>query len=232
MESSKRKFNMPYPVCPLTNPVIQDEIVQVKSNGFFLLNRGVHLSLDSFLACELGNNVRLVIFVGEIPLAPPTEFKLHKVNTRVANTKFKLHKVNTQVADTKFNTDYKKPEYKLTMAEVSMPKLDIPPLEKEADTPVAGIVAALAMALSVAQQVRQKKNEAESQKCCTDSKVRFSEYDNKLQRLDVKIEERTKEESKAIHAEMYEQYKELKELREDSEEVKNILTKVVNSIKG
>ncbi len=208
------------PSCPLTNKLIENEVVQINSSDYvFLVNRGLHLHINDFIACELGANVRIVIPTQDVPVYHPHNFKLHTIAQKRATSKF-------------YTDAPAKQEYKLQLdTSITMPNLDYVEPPKN-DTPVAGIVAGLAMLLSVVQQVRQKKKEVESEKCCADSKVKFTEYDSKIQKLDIKIEERTKEESKALHAEMYEQYKELKELRDDSEQVKELLTKVVHNLKS
>ncbi len=90
-----------------------------------------------------------------------------------------------------------------------------------------GGTAVLALAMSAIQQIKKKKEQLEQQKCCNDSKISINKLETDIKELQAK----EKESSKALHAEIYEQYKELKELRDDSQEVKEILSKVIDKLK-
>ncbi len=90
-----------------------------------------------------------------------------------------------------------------------------------------GGTAILALAMSAMQQIKKKKEQLEQQKCCSDSKISINKLETDIKELQAK----EKESSKTLHAEIYEQYKELKELRDDSQEVKEILSKVIDKLK-
>ena len=90
-----------------------------------------------------------------------------------------------------------------------------------------GGTAILALAMSAMQQIKKKKEQLEQQKCCSESKVSINNLKNDVEMLKSK----EKESSKALHAEIYEQYKEIKEMREDSNEIKEILSKVIDKLK-
>jgi predicted phage-related endonuclease len=90
-----------------------------------------------------------------------------------------------------------------------------------------GGTAILALAMSAMQQIKKKKEQLEQQKCCSDSKISINKLETDIKELQAK----EKESNKTLHAEIYEQYKELKELRDDSQEVKEILSKVIDKLK-
>lgn len=216
----------PTPVCPLTSGIIEDEIVVLKSEQVvFLLKRGIYMSMQDFKECDLANGV--ILRIGTADEKPtddqPTIPKPKKV---VPVEPLDLPKPRP------FNdSDYEKPEYNLTLdnslfiTAKTEPIQDVP--KTEYDLPIEGMVATVAMALALIQQVKQKKNEAESKKCCTESKFKFSEYDSKIEKLNLKIDEKTKQETKTLQAEMYEQYKELKDLRSDAEELKGVVSNLL-----
>jgi hypothetical protein len=97
---------------------------------------------------------------------------------------------------------------------------------------VTTIAASIAMVMAVMQNARAKKRELESAKCCSDSKINIEKLDSKISDLDKRLDSIREKDNKAIHAEMYEHYKELKELKEDSENLKDILQKVVERLKA
>lgn len=213
-------------VCPLTSGVIEDEIVTFVGEGVMLKNKNIYMSMNEFLACDLANGVIIRVHLAE---GPKDEQKLPKSVP-------KLKKLEpTDVPNTKpfFDSDYEKPDYKLTLEPLTMVASTVQeqPEQNTFDLPVEGIMATVAMALAVLQQVKQKKNDVESKKCCTESKVKFTEYDTKIEKLNKKIDESAQKESKAIHAEMYEQYKELKEMREDANGLKEVVSNLIELVK-
>ncbi len=97
---------------------------------------------------------------------------------------------------------------------------------------LTALAASAALILGVVQNARAKKRELESAKCCSESKLNIERLDSKLAELDKRIDSARTKDNKALHAEMYEHYKELKELKEDSDELKDILQKVVERLKA
>lgn len=221
----------PNPVCPITSGIIEDEIVVFKSERVvFLKKKGIYMSMDEFKECDLANGV--IIRIGLADEKPEdTQPTIPKPKKVVPMEPLDLPKPKP------FNdSDYAKPEYNLTLDSRLFVASTLQDTHETSADPtvvsIEGIVATVAIALTLLQQVRQKKNDAESKKCCIDNKLKFTEYETKLQNLEVKLNERTKEESKALHAEIYEQYKSLKELRDDTDDLKSILSRVINTIKG
>ena len=94
------------------------------------------------------------------------------------------------------------------------------------------VAASAALVLGIIQSANSKKRELESAKCCSESKLNIERLDSKLAELDKRIDSARTKDNKALHAEMYEHYKELKELKEDSDNLKDILQKVVERLKA
>lgn len=111
--------------------------------------------------------------------------------------------------------------------------LDIPDTSYYINTAdiFTGAAAASALIISALQAASNAKKQAESAKCCSDSKISYNELNTKLSRLEADIKRKSETDNKALHAEMYEHYKELKDLKEDSENVKDLLGKLVDRMK-
>ena len=216
------------PPCPLTNKLIENEIVEFKAGDIaYLLDRGVSISIDEFKECDIGNNVVIRIKTEDEKVDEPPIVKSQK--------RKQPKKIEDDSAVTApFMTSHTIPEYKLSIDKSLFREVvhNEPAIkdESESSLSVEGVVAGLAMVLAIAQQIKQKKNEAQAQRCCADSKIKFSEYDSRIKALDAKIDEKTKQESKALHAELYEQYKELKELKDDASEIKDVISRLMKTI--
>lgn len=217
------------PPCPLPSKRIENEVILFKPHDLvYLLNQGITMTMPEFHECDFGENVRIRIGM---------EFEKEPSSQNLPVPKPSLTKATKPEEPSKpFKVDYPQVNYNLTLDNSLFEYKAVPPPPPEPpppqmDLPIEGFIATAAMALALFQQAKQKKNEAEAQKCCAESKVKFSEFDAKLQKLDAKIEERTQKESKALHAEIYEQYKELKELREDSQHVKEVLQQMIDFMK-
>jgi hypothetical protein len=214
------------PPCPLANKLIENEIVEFKAGDkALLLDRKIEITIDEFKECDIGNNVVIRI---------KTEDEVVPIDLQNQKPTKRKPKKSIDDSNAPFNQSYPLPDYKL---EINPPvysqeieAVDTETNHKESIIGVEGVVASIAMVLAIAQQIKQKKSEAESKKCCADNKIKFGEYDSKIQALDTKIDEKTKQESKALHAEIYEQYKELKELKDDSNELKEVLSRLIKTV--
>jgi hypothetical protein len=194
----------PNPVCPLTSGIIEDEIVVFKSEKVvFLLKREIYMSMEDFKECDLADGV--IIRIGMADETPTdTQPTIPKPKKVVPVEPIDLPKPKP------FNdSDYAKPEYNLTLDTSLFVATKVEQVQEtpkpEFDIPVEGIIATVAMALAVLQQVKQKKND---------------------------VDEKTKQESKTLQAEMYEQYKELKDLKSDAEELKGVVGDLLTYIKN
>ncbi len=157
--------------------------------------------------CKWGDNTKFVFNIVNEPLKPKSVFKKIKP---------------TQPP---FNTKVNYPEYKLTLPEITIPKqepvIPVSPEQSLNDLFIGG-AASVALLLSVIQQIKQKKKESESANCCAKIQHIETEFN--------KIQQESKESNKTLHAEIIEQYKEMKELKEDANEVKEILSKIIDKL--
>jgi hypothetical protein len=86
------------------------------------------------------------------------------------------------------------------------------------------------MVMSVMQQVRQKKKEAEASICCNNNKVEISKFDMKLQKLETEIKAKSEKDNKGMFAEILETRKEIRDMKEDFEHGKEDLQKLIEII--
>jgi len=199
----------------------QDVLLGVGASGklyFFIKNGQYKLTEDEFFAC----------IDQELLLEPKIVFKIQNE----AKKRQSIEKPAIQ--DTEF---YSKPAEKQDLSLKIEPIMYTaqPAIEKkELDATListnelfVGGTAILALAISAMQQIKKKKEQLEQQKCCNDSKISINKLENDIEMLKSK----EKESSKALHAEIYEQYKEIKEMREDSNEIKEILSKVIDKFR-
>jgi len=96
---------------------------------------------------------------------------------------------------------------------------------------VIGGAAFLAMIMSILQQIRQKKKEAEATMCCNNNKIEIQKFETELKKLEQKIDASQEKNNKALHAEIFEQYKEIKEIKENFDELQTVLEKVIDRSK-
>ncbi len=159
--------------------------------------------------CVWGDNTKFVFNIVNEPLKPKSVFKKVKPTT------------------TPFNTKIEYPEYKLTLPEISMPKLEpkpVEPPEASLNDLFIGSAASVALLMSVMQQVKKAKEEKERSNCC----AKVVQLETEI----TKIQAESKQDNKALHAEIIEHYKEMKELRDDSLETKEIISKVIDRMRG
>lgn len=94
-----------------------------------------------------------------------------------------------------------------------------------------GCAASMALLMSVIQQVRQKKKEAESNLCCNNNKIAISKFDAKLQKLETELKTKAEKDNKGFIAEMLETRKELKDIKDDFDEITDIIEKIIDKNK-
>lgn len=159
--------------------------------------------------CVWGDNTKFVFNIVNEPLKPKSIFK------------------KVKPVDPPFNTKTEYPEYKLTFPEISIPKQEpiIPELQETSlnDLFIGG-AASVALLMSVIQQVKKAKEEKERSNCC----AKVVQLETEI----TKIQAESKQDNKALHAEIIEHYKEMKELRDDSLETKEIISKIIDRMRG
>ena len=183
------------------------------------------LSMEEFKKCDIGNDVKIVL--------------------KIENEKVKKHASNyPDLSLTTFNNihDFSLAPTPLKLndmgvlhyEEQSQPEpLSTPPSPPDStslsDLFVGG-AATIAMVMSIMQQVRQKKKEAEASICCNNNKVEISKFDMKLQKLETEIKAKSEKDNKGMFAEILETRKEIRDMKEDFEHGKEDLQKLIEII--
>jgi hypothetical protein len=186
------------------------------------------LTLDEFEKCSIEPGTKFVLRIqNEIT---------HKVNKNVSS-------YNDPVSFPSFNSNnnYSLSPSPLKIQNVELkneirqePKHETIPSTNNNITSISdlfvGGAAAIAMALSVAQQIRQKKNEAEASMCCNNNKIEISKFDTKIQKLETEIKAKSEKENKGMIAEILETRKEIKDIKEEFENSQDNLKKLIEII--
>lgn len=178
----------------------------------WLRNSNRFITMQEFYDCDLGHNVRFVFYIEE-ELQPVLKKK--QIFKKQDNPK-------------PFNTLIDYPKYELKKPELIKLNLESkiePQTESNLDIFALGF-GLLGIAYSTFNQIKQKKKELENSKCCAESKVNFEKLNLKIEELISKSESN----KKALYAEIYENYKELKEIKEDSENLKEVISKIIDKI--
>lgn len=93
-----------------------------------------------------------------------------------------------------------------------------------------GGAAAVALALSVLQQVKQKKQQAEAHLCCNNNKIEINKFDAKLQKLEADFKTEQAKDNKSFIAELAETRREINEIRDNLNHDKEDIQKIVDII--
>jgi hypothetical protein len=204
----------------IENDEIRFGVGQQSGELYYILTRQkLVLTTKEFNDCDFGDGVKIVM-----------------------NYSLETPKPVPQLAPTLVSQDTFKPDLSSLSIEFVKP---LPQLEKvklqveeepnpfftPADLMIGG-VSSLVMVMAVVQTINQKRKEAESAKCCSDNKLSISNIDAKVTKLEAELKAKAEESNKSLHAEIYEQYREMREIREDAQEVKDILSKVIDKIKS
>jgi hypothetical protein len=204
----------------IENDEIRFGVGQQSGELYYILTRQkLVLTTKEFNDCDFGGGVKIVM-----------------------NYSLETPKPVPQLAPTLVSQDTFKPDLSSLSIEFVKP---LPQLEKvklqveeepnpfftPADLMIGG-VSSLVMVMAVVQTINQKRKEAESAKCCSDNKLSISNIDAKVTKLEAELKAKAEESNKSLHAEIYEQYREMREIREDAQEVKDILSKVIDKIKS
>ena len=81
--------------------------------------------------------------------------------------------------------------------------------------------------MSAAQQIRQKKKEAESSLCCNNNKIEISKFDAKLQKLETELKAQSEKDNKGMIAEILETRKEIRDIKEEFQHGKEDIQKII-----
>lgn len=183
------------------------------------------LSMEEFKKCDIGNDVKIVL--------------------KIENEKVKKHASNyPDLSLTTFNNIH---DFSLAPTPLKLNDMGVLHYEEQSQpeplsTPTpppnstslsdlfVGGAATIAMVISIMQQVRQKKKEAEASICCNNNKVEISKFDMKLQKLETEIKAKSEKDNKGMFAEILETRKEIRDMKEDFEHGKEDLQKLIEII--
>jgi hypothetical protein len=180
------------------------------------------LSMDEFAKCEIGHDAKIIL--------------------KIQNEKIKSQYVlsnSTPAAPYAFNDylDYGLSPHKLVLNDFGITTYEQQTQPTTTPTPphnptsvldmFAGFAASMALVMAVAQQVRQKKQEVESNLCCNNNKIEINKFDVKLQKLETELKAQSQKDNKGMIAEILETRKELKEIKEEFESGKQDIEKIV-----
>ena len=206
----------------IENDEIRFGVGQQSGELYYILTRQkLTLTTKEFNDCDFGVGVKIVMnYSLETPkLAKPTPVIMPMVSQ---DSSFKPDLSSLSIS-------FVEPLPQLEKVKLQVEE-EPNPFFTPADLMIGG-VSSLVMVMAVVQSINQKRKEAESAKCCSDNKLSVSNIDAKVTKLETELKAKAEESNKALHAEIYEQYKEMKELREDAQEVKDILSKVIDKLK-
>lgn len=203
--------------CSIDGILENESIRFVAINGTFMMylpNRKVYITTDDFVNCPIGDNVRFVFDMVDEPIKKKTILK-----PVIQDDGVPFYSAEPTPIDLSL---------KIEPIMYTQTKENKPIQEPDLPFDVTGLIASSALVLAIIQQAYQKKKQAESAKCCSDSKIKISQLDSEIKRLETKIETKNEESSKALHAEIVEQYKEMKELRDDANDVKEVVQRLID----
>ena len=204
----------------IENDEIRFGVGQQSGELYYILTRQkLVLTTKEFNDCDFGGGVKIVMnYSLETPKPVP-----QLAPTLVSQDTFKPDLSSLSI-------EFVKPLPQLEMVKLQVEE-EPNPFFTPADLMIGG-VSSLVMVMAVVQTINQKRKEAESAKCCSDNKLSISNIDAKVTKLEAELKAKAEESNKSLHAEIYEQYREMREIREDAQEVKDILSKVIDKIKS
>jgi len=193
---------------------------------FYLVASKQYIPYKDLSDCDFGDNAKFVFYT--IDEAPPKK-KVYKKNdnTGINGQSFVFGSSNYSLSPGKLEL---KEFIPLTLKEEEIPIKEELPLSNSISDFFVGGAASVALALSVFQQVRQKKKEAESSMCCNNNKIEINSIKTELKAMKKEIEAKHESSNKAMHAEIIEHYKEMKEIKDDFDEVKNVIEKIIDKV--
>lgn len=204
----------------IENDEIRFGVGQQSGELYYILTRQkLVLTTKEFNDCDFGDGVKIVMnYSLETPKPMP-----QSAPTLVSQDTFKPDLSSLSI-------EFVKPLPQLEKVKLQVEE-EPNPFFTPADLMIGG-VSSLVMVMAVVQTINQKRKEAESAKCCSDNKLSISNIDAKVTKLEAELKAKAEESNKSLHAEIYEQYREMREIREDAQEVKDILSKVIDKIKS
>ena len=194
----------------------------------YLKNSKRYITMDQLKECKFEEGAKFVFYT--IDEAPP---KKHEPKKDIKHASHHFHG-----ALPAFNHHH---NYSLSPDPLKLENftLQIPDYEQRLPQPpdpisnsisdfFIGGAASIALVLSVFNQVRQKKKDADNAQCCYNNKIELSNVKVELEKVKQEVMHKHEASNKTMYAEMVEHYRELKETKEDLDNVKEILEKVID----
>lgn len=206
----------------MSNCIITGEIQLGKDENnqlfIFIVNQNKWIDMTEFKKCNI-DNAKLII---------QTDYVKLKKEIIKENKSFNDTNSYNLISGQLMINDYGISETQEQLIQPEVVIVEENEINKNISDIFTPFLASLALVLSVAQQIKQKKKETESEICCNNNKLEISKFDAKLQKLETEIKANAQKEKKSLIAEIIETRKELKEIKDDFNEITNVIEKIID----
>lgn len=187
------------------------------------------LTMDEFQTCEIEPGTKLILQVKE-----ETQYKVNKKYVAPYHSSPITPPFNTDLsyslAPSPLTLNLKELIYET--GQPTQPQTIPQPdhiVNSISDLFIGG-AATVALALSVLQQVKQKKQQIEANLCCNNNKIEINKFDVKLQKLEADFKAEQVKDNKSFIAELAETRREIKEVKDNLNQDKEDIQKIVDII--
>jgi len=194
----------------------------------YLKNSKRYITMDQLKECKFEEGAKFVFYtIDEAPpnKHPPKKDKLNaSYHSNGAALSFNTH------SDYSLSPDSLKIQNFTLQLQKNEQRLPEPPdhiISSVSDFFIGG-AASIAFVLSVVNQIRQKKKDAENAVCCNNNKLELNNVKVELEKVKQEVASKHEVSNKTMYAEIVHHYRELKETKEDLDNVKEILEKVID----
>ena len=206
----------------MSNCIITGEIKLGKDENnhlfVFIVNQNKWIDMTEFKKCNI-DNAKLII---------QTDYVKLKKEIIKENKSFNDTNSYNLISGQLMINDYGISETQEQLIQPEVVIVEENEINKNISDIFTPFLASLALVLSVAQQIKQKKKETESEICCNNNKLEISKFDAKLQKLETEIKANAQKEKKSLIAEIIETRKELKEIKDDFNEITDVIEKIID----
>ena len=206
----------------MSNCIITGEIKLGKDENnhlfVFIVNQNKWIDMTEFKKCNI-DNAKLII---------QTDYVKLKKEIIKENKSFNDTNSYNLISGQLMINDYGISETQEQLIQPEVVIVEENEINKNISDIFTPFLASLALVLSVAQQIKQKKKETESEICCNNNKLEISKFDAKLQKLETEIKANAQKEKKSLIAEIIETRKELKDIKDDFNEITDVIEKIID----
>lgn len=185
------------------------------------------LTMDEFQACEIEPGTKLILQVKE-----EIQYKVNKKYVAPYHSSPITPPYNTDLsyslAPPPLTLNLK--DFTYEIGQPTQPQAIPQPdhISASISDLLVGGAASIALVLSILQQVKQKKQQAESQLCCNNNKIEINKFNAKLQKLEADFKAEQSKDNKSFIAELVEIRREIKEVRDHLNQDKEDIQKIVD----